>query len=72
MKCALITGITGQDGSCHPEPLCSRGREARGPMRRAWAATRFAGGPPDVCFGDLVRLGVDATRGMLAHPRAVP
>jgi len=34
MKPALITGITGQDGSCPAELLLSRGYEVHGIIRR--------------------------------------
>jgi GDPmannose 4,6-dehydratase len=35
MKRALITGITGQDGSCHAGLLLSKGYEVHGIIRRA-------------------------------------
>jgi GDPmannose 4,6-dehydratase len=35
MKRALITGITGQDGSCLAELLLSKGSEVHGIIRRA-------------------------------------
>ena len=37
MKTALITGITGQDGSFHVEFLLGKGYEVHDIIRRSWS-----------------------------------
>ena len=67
MKKALITGITGQDGSYLAELLLEKGYEVHGIIRRsssllgdASKARRKLGWEPQTSFKELVRLMVES------------